>query len=189
MDAPYLQQKHAAALPYPQYALTGKPEQNDNWRRIYEQATLTDAQRTLIASFTRRMNVIGLSGIWCGDCVQQLPLLARIAQANPQAIDLRFLDRDAHADLQQQVRINGGNRVPVVLFCAEDYELCGWVGDRTLRRYRAVAARQLGPSCPLPGAAVPNSELAATLQDWLDEFERFHLMLRLSPRLRQQHGD
>lgn len=189
MEATYLQQKHDAGLTYERYLQTGTPQQRENWTRVYEQATLTPAQRQLVASFTRKMNVIGLSGIWCGDCVQQLPLLARLAEANPACIDLRFLDRDVHADLQQRVRINGGNRVPVMIFCAEDYELCAWMGDRTLRRYRAVAQRQLGPSCPLPGAPVDPQEMAATLQDWLDEMERVHLMLRLSPRLRQRHGD
>lgn len=189
MDSSYLQRKHDAGLPYDRYVRSGRPEQADNWRRVYEQVQLTAVQRQLVQSFTRKLNVIALSGIWCGDCVQQLPLLAHLAQANPACIDLRFLDRDEHADLQQQVRINGGNRVPVVLFLAEDYELCGWYGDRTLSRYRAVAARQLGPSCPLPGAPVPTHELEAALGDWLNEFERVHLMLRLSPRLRQRHGD
>ena len=69
-----------------------------------------------------------------------------------------------------------------MLFCAEDYELVGWYGDRTLSRYRAVAERQLGPSCPMPGAPVDSNELAAVLQDWLDQIERAHLLLRLSGR-------
>jgi hypothetical protein len=29
----------------------------------------------------------------------------------------------------------------------------------------------------------------AVVDDWLREFERVQLMLRLSPRLRQKHGD
>jgi hypothetical protein len=48
---------------------------------------------------------------------------------------------------------------------------------------------KLGPACPLPGAPLPDDELAATLQDWLNEFERIELLLRLSPRLRRKHGD
>jgi hypothetical protein len=36
---------------------------------------------------------------------------------------------------------------------------------------------------------VPPDEAAATMQGWIDEFERVQLMLRLSPRLRQVHGD
>jgi hypothetical protein len=79
--------------------------------------------------------------------------------------------------------------VPVALFLAEDCELVAVFGDRTLARYRALAARQLGPTCPLPGAPVSDDELAATLQDWLNEFERVQLLLRLSGRLRQKHDD
>jgi thiol-disulfide isomerase/thioredoxin len=189
MDASYLQSKHAAGKPYAQYVATGTQPQQDNWKRIYDQARLTDAQRTLVQSFVRPMKVIGLSGVWCGDCVQQCPLIARIAEANPGKIDLKWIDRDEHKELQEKVSINAGHRVPVLLFCAEDYHLVGWYGDRTLSRYRALAARQLGAACPLPGAPVDRDEMAATLQDWLDEFERMHLLLRLSGRFRQKYGD
>lgn len=189
MEAAYLKAKHDAGLPYEAYVAAGTPDQQANWRRISEQAQLTNAQKRLVGSFKRRMNVIGLSGVWCGDCVQQCPLIQRIAEANPQAIDLRWLDRDRHDDLQAQVTINSGRRVPVIIFCSEDYDLVGWYGDRTLSRYRAIAERNLGPSCPVPGAPVSQDELAATLQDWLDEFERVQLILRLSQKLRQRHGD
>jgi len=189
MDAKYLQDKHAAGLPYADYVATGKPEQQDNWKKIYEQVPLTGAQQQLIAGFTRQMNVIGVSGVWCGDCVQQCPLIQRIAEANPDQINLRWVDRDEHIDLQEKVKINAGNRVPVLVFCAEDFEFVSWFGDRTLTRYRAMAQRQLAGACPLPGAPVPDDELAGTLQDWLDEFERVQLLLRLSGRLRKLHDD
>ncbi|MFA9479284.1 thioredoxin family protein [Phycisphaerales bacterium AB-hyl4] len=187
-SAAYLQQKHEAGLSYEAYLAAGTAAQRDNWQRIYEQATLTDAQLKLLGSFEREIKVLGLSGIWCGDCVQQGPLIQKIAEASD-AIDLRWLDRDEHMDLQEQVMINAGHRVPVLVFCAEDYEPVGWFGDRTLNRYRALAAKQLGGACPLPGAPVDRDELAATMQDWLDQFERVHLLLRLSGRLRQKHGD
>ncbi len=189
MNADDLKQKHAAGLAYDAYVRSGTEQQRVNWQAVYDRAAVTESQRKLIAGFTRRMHVLVLTGIWCGDCVQQIPLLQRIAEANPQAVDIRYLDRDAHADLQALLRINGGNRVPVVVFCSEEFELVSWFGDRTLSRYRAIAARQLGPSCPLPGAPVDADELAATLADWLDEFERVQLVLRLSPKLRQKHGD
>ncbi|MEE9212504.1 MAG: thioredoxin family protein [Phycisphaeraceae bacterium] len=189
MNADYLKAKHQAGLTYDRYVATGKPEQRENWQKIYHQAQLGDGQRKLVESFTRKINVIALSGIWCGDCVQQCPLIQRIAEVNPDSIDLRWLDRDEHKDLQERVAINAGHRVPVVLFCAEDYELVAWYGDRTLSRYRALAERQLGPGCPFPGAAVPDDELAATLRDWVEQFERAHLLLRLSTRLRQKHND
>jgi len=189
VDAAYLKQKHDAGLSYSDYLATGNEKQQADWTRIYDSVGLTHHQHELVGSFTRKMNVICLSGIWCGDCVQQVPLIQRIAEANHDAIDLRYIDRDEHMDLQEQVTINAGKRVPVLVFCAEDYEFVSWFGDRALSRYRAMAQKQLGGACPLPGAPVPQDELDATLADWLTEFERVHLLLRLSGRLREKHGD
>jgi thioredoxin-like negative regulator of GroEL len=189
MNASYLKEKLDAALPYGRYVETGTEEQQRRWRQVYDAVRLTPEQARLLAGFTREMKVLVLSGIWCGDCVQQCPLLQRCAEANSSRIDLRLLDRDQHRDLTEQVRINGGDRVPVVLFLAEDYELCALFGDRTLNRYRALAARHLGPSCPTGLTVPPTDELAVTLQDWLNELERLQLMLRLSARLRQKHHD
>ena len=189
MDAAYLKDKHQAGLSYQDYLATGNSQQQQNWQTVYDQAKLTEQQSAMIQGFTRKLNVVGLSGIWCGDCVQQGPLIAKIADANPAAIDLRWVDRDEHDDLQARVQINQGNRVPVLIFCAEDYEFVSWFGDRTLSRYRAMAAKQLGGACPMPGAPVPQDEMDATLSDWLDEFERVHLLLRLSGRMRQKYGD
>jgi thiol-disulfide isomerase/thioredoxin len=189
MNASFLAEKFATALPYDRYVLTGTEEQKRRWQQVYDAARLTDAQKQLVGGFVRDMKVLILSGIWCGDCVQQCPLLQRIAEANAARLALRLLDRDEHRDLTEKVRMNGGDRVPVVLFLAEDHELCGVYGDRTLNRYRALAARQLGPSCPTGIVAPGAEELAATVQDWLNEFERVQLMLRLSARLRQKHND
>ncbi|MFM9956896.1 MAG: thioredoxin family protein [Phycisphaerales bacterium] len=177
------------ARPYPAYVATGTPDQQANFRRVYDAARLTSAQHALIASFTRRMPVLVTSGTWCGDCVNQCPLFARIAEANPDRIDLRFVDRDEHKILADHVRICGGHRVPTVIWMAEDFEFVHLMGDRTLTRYRAIAATQLGPACPVPGAAADTGEAAAVIQDWVNEFERVHLILRTSARLRHKHND
>ncbi len=187
MNAAFLKSKFDDALRYEAYLATND-EKAANWNTIYEQIQLTDEQRRLVNGFSREVKVLCISGIWCGDCVQQGPLLQRIAEANP-CVELRWLDRDEHLDLAEKVMINAGLRVPVLIFMAEDFEPVSIKGDRTLTRYRAIAAKQLGASCPLPGAPVPSDELEATLQDWLDEFERVHILLRISARLRQKHGD
>ncbi|HZY90199.1 MAG TPA: thioredoxin family protein [Gemmataceae bacterium] len=189
MSPTFLAEKFAAALPYERYLQTGTDEQRRRWRQVYDTARLTAEQAQLFAGFARDLKVLVVSGIWCGDCVQQCPLLQRCAEANPRRIDLRLLDRDEHRDLAEKVRINGGDRVPVALLLAEDYELCAVYGDRTLNRYRALAVKQLGPSCPTGISPPEAGELAATLQDWLNELERVQLMLRLSARLRQKHND
>jgi thiol-disulfide isomerase/thioredoxin len=189
MKAEFLSQKFAAALPYARYLQTGNEEQQRRWTQVYDAAHLNATQTELLAGFVREMKILIVSGIWCGDCVQQCPLIQRIAEANPAKVDLRLLDRDQHLDLMEHVRINAGSRVPVVLLLAEDYEWCATAGDRTINRYRAIALRKLGMACPTGIVAPDKDELDATLADWLAEVERVQLMLRLTPRLRQKYQD
>lgn len=188
LDAAFLQRKHAAGLDYDAY-LASDAEKARRWREIEPKIALAPSQQRLLAAFQRDMRIICVSGIWCGDCVAQGPMLNAIANANSARIDLKWLDRDEHLDLSNLVKINAGLRVPTVIFMAEDFEPVSVFGDRTLARYRAIAAKQLGPSCPLPGAPIPQDELNATLQEWVHEFERVQLLLRLSTRLREKHGD
>lgn len=182
---------------YDQYLAAAKPHERANWKAFEERVPMSAAQRELVGGFSRRINVLCVSGSWCGDCVQQVPILARIAAIKPAprqpagavGIDFRLLERDEHPEFAQRVKICGGLRVPVAVFMNEDCEFVALAGDRTLSRYRAIAKRQLGPSCPLPGAPVPPDELAATVADWVSEFERAALLLRLSPKLRARYGD
>lgn len=189
MDSTFFRQKFEHGQSYQQHIATGNEAQRERWRQMDSAARLSPQQAELIGTFTRQMHILIISGVWCGDCIEQIPLIARIAEANPGKIDLRIVDRDEHADLSSQFRINGGARVPVVLLLSEDFELCAIAGDRTLARYRAIAARKLGPTCSTSIVLPPEEERAATLADWLNEIERVQLMLRLSPRLREKHGD
>jgi hypothetical protein len=62
-------------------------------------------------------------------------------------------------------------------------------GERTLSTYRRMASEQLGPACPT-GLVPPTAEaLSQVISEWLAEFERTHLLLRLSARLRAKHQD
>lgn len=181
------------ALPYDRYLKSGTPAQRDSWTNFEhlarEHASLDSHQRASIMDWCRKINILVISGLWCGDCVAQCPLLAIIADARPELVDLRFVDRDTHLDLAEQVRICGGLRVPTAIFMNEDFEFVSLLGDRTLSRLRVMAASSLGPNCPLPTSQVPPDEIVATMHDWLAEVERVHLTLRLSPKLRQRHND
>lgn len=174
---------------YADYVATGTPDQQQSWRAFHAKVQLDASQREVLASMTRRVNILVISGTWCGDCVQQVPMLDHITQANPAVLHLRLVDRDEHKALSDAVKICGGNRVPTVLFLNEDFEFLSLYGDKSIARLRSQAKKALGAACMLPGAPVPADEIAATLQDWVNEVERAHLIARLSPRLRQRHDD
>lgn len=162
--------------------------QRDRWDSMHATVRLTDDQRALLKSFQRRMPVICLAGTWCGDCVNQCPIFDHFAKASP-AIELRFLDRDANAEVRDLLAINGGHRVPVLVFLSEDGREVFRYGERTLSTYRRLAQRELGASCPTGIVPPADKETAAVVAEWLNEFERAQLILRLSPRLRSIHND
>lgn len=185
----FLRAKFEAGLTYDAYVDSGKEADRAAWRAFQAGAHLTPDQRRLIESFRRQINILVVSGTWCGDCVKQIPFLKLIEDANPQRIRARYVDRDQHRDLAERVMLCGGLRVPVVLLLNEDFDLMSLEGDRSLTRYRALAARQLGAACELPHAPTAASEVAETLADWVDSVERVHLMARLSTKLRERYRD
>jgi hypothetical protein len=166
----------------------GSDEHERRWQAVHERVKLSEPQRTILSGFIREMKVLCLAGAWCGDCVNQCPIFERFAEAAPK-LAIRYFDRDVHGDLRAALRICGGDRVPVLVFLSEDEQFCGVYGDRTLSKYQQMAVDQLGPSCPSGIGPVHQELLDVVTQDWLDEFERIQLMLRLSSRLRQKHGD
>ena len=177
------------ALPYTsfldRYANAG---QRRRWDLMHSEFSLTAEQSHLLAGFSRRMPVLCLTGAWCGDCVNQCPVFDHFARASSQ-IELRFLDRDARPEVRAQLEINGGQRVPVVVFLSEDWYEVARFGDRPLSTYRQMAAQEFGAACPSGSFAPPAETLAGVTRDWLNEFERAQLILRLSPRLRGRYGD
>lgn len=178
------------ALPYSAFLdRYANAQQRARWDAMHERIVLARPQIELLASFRRSMPTFVLNGAWCGDCINQCPIFDHFARASNGAIDLRFFDRDANPELTESLMVNGGKRVPVVVFLSEDFQEVARFGDRPLSTYRRMAATQLGPACPTGLVPPDNEALAAVTQDWLDQFERAQLILRLSARLREKHGD
>lgn len=177
------------ALPYAAFLdRHATPAHRSRWDASHARVRLTPAQTALLGGFVRRMPVLCLAGAWCGDCINQCPAFDHFARASA-ALDLRFLDRDARPDVRDALSVNGGHRVPMVVFLSEDGFEVSRYGERTLSIYRKLAADRLGPACPT-GLVLPTDDaLALSATEWLAEFERAQLVLRLSPRLRQLHGD
>jgi hypothetical protein len=190
MNKELLQKKFEQALPYNDFIALGEAEgTRPPWDERYGRLELSEQQHKLISSFVRPMKVLSLTGRWCGDCALQGAAMARIAEANDN-IELRFIQRDEeHADLVVKSAINAGFRVPVSWWLAEDFEPVSTFGDRTLSRYRSMARKQLPQGAVVINADPPEDPVRQVLNELIDEFERVHLLLRLSGRFRQKYGD
>ncbi len=179
----------AGALPYESFLdKYGTATQRTRWNGMHGRFSLTAEQQGLLGGFVRRMPVLCLAGAWCGDCINQCPVFDHFARASAR-LDLRFLDRDARDEVRDALSVNGGQRVPVVVFLSEDWFEVSRYGERTLSIYRRLAAEQIGPSCPTGLVAPADEAIAIFTAEWLAEFERAQLILRLSPRLRSLHDD
>ena len=178
----------AKALPYSDYVATGTEGQQEKWHAYRERFSLTEEQVAVVSSFTRELNVLVLSGMWCGDCARQCPMIDAIVAAAPR-LNVRFIDNQAIPQLRDELRIHGAARVPVAVSLSEDFFEVGRSGDRQLAAYRRKARSELGAACDA-GIVPPSSdELAEELQQWIEYFERQELLLRVSPFLRRRHND
>jgi len=186
----FWQQQFQSALDYESYLTASDSVHARKWQGLEDRLpSLTSEQTLRLSGHGRTMHVLVSSGVWCGDCVRQGPMLKRIAGACGPQVDLRLIDRDSSASLSDELRILGAQRVPVVVFLSEDWFEVGRFGDRLLTVYRAKAAREFGPSCDSGLVPPAEPQLAAEQDEWVDVFERMLLMLRLSPMLRERHGD
>jgi hypothetical protein len=177
------------ALEYEPYLSQSPSYQTDPWHDTAGKIpALSAEQRQRLEGYHRILNVLMVSGVWCGDCMRQGPIVKQIVDACGDKVQMRVMDRDANLELRDELRILGALRVPVVLFLTEDFFEVGRFGDRTLSTYRKMAASVRPPNNP-PVQPAPKDEWATEISEWLDVFERMLLMTRLSPLLRDRHGD
>jgi hypothetical protein len=175
------------ALCYRDYLATGQAHERERWLNFEQSLPLQPEQEQRIQSFRRRMPILVMSGIWCGDCARQGPMLALLEKTNP-LLQVRFIDNRQHPGLQEELRINGAEKVPVVVSLSEDFFELNRFGDRHLSVYRRKLEHELGAACD-PGLGAPADELAEELEEWIAHFERLQAILRLSPMLRKRYAD
>jgi hypothetical protein len=179
-----------AAIPYDGYLSRSDPQKAARWSALAATIPpLTKEQGDRLSGFGRKLNVLVYSGVWCGDCVRQGPMIEMISRSCGEGVQARFIERDESEPLREELRILGALRVPVAVFLTEDFFEIARFGDRTLSTYRAKARRDIGPACYAGLIPPPADELAAEVEEWVATFERILLMLRLSPMLRERYGD
>ncbi|TVP55776.1 MAG: thioredoxin family protein [Gemmatimonadales bacterium] len=102
----------------------------DLWHGVWQRARLPGWVESAVSGIDRPVHLLALSEDWCGDAVNSLPWVARLAEASP-GIDLRVLSRDENADLMDAHLTNGSSRsIPVVIAYDDAFGEIGWWGPR-----------------------------------------------------------
>jgi glutaredoxin len=184
----FLKAHFQQALTYDAFLEAAPSPHRERWNTFESLIKVPESCRTILSSMGRQMNLLVLAGAWCGDCARQGPMLKAISKIAPK-IDLRFADNHSNPELQEELRINGAEKVPVVVVLSEDFFEIARFGDRHLSVYRRKAAQELGAACD-PGLLPPSSdELRTELEEWVYFIERAFYLLRLAPMLRKRYHD
>lgn len=107
------------------------------WRDTYRLVKVPDDAVARVAAMPGRWHLLVLVEDWCGDAVNTVPILARLAELAPN-LDLRVLPRDTNPDLMDAHLTNGTRSIPVVIVLDGGFTEQGWWGPRPTELQRWV---------------------------------------------------
>jgi hypothetical protein len=136
--------------------LEGVDRNRELWHGVYERARAPADLVAAARAIPGAWNLVALTEDWCGDAVNTLPVVARLAEAV--GWDLRVLSRDASPDLMDAHLTNGRSRsIPVVIVYDESLREIGWWGPRPGEVQSWVLSE---------GLAMPSPERYKTVRRW-----------------------
>ncbi|HEY0777054.1 MAG TPA: thioredoxin family protein [Gemmatirosa sp.] len=101
----------------------------DLWRSVARLVKVDDEVVARVAALGGRFHLLVLSEDWCGDAVNSVPYLARLAELAPN-LELRVLARDANLDLMDAHLTGTARSIPVVVVYDAAWAEHGWWGPR-----------------------------------------------------------
>jgi hypothetical protein len=100
------------------------------WATMYKVARVPDSFVERVRALPGKVYLLVLNEAWCGDSVNTLPVIAKLASLAPQKVELRVLGRDANPDLMDAHLTGTSRSIPVVIVLDDEYEEHGWWGPR-----------------------------------------------------------
>ena len=153
--APSLRERFHAAATFEAYLETVVANEK-LWRDAARLARVADDDVARAAALPRRSHLLVLSEDWCGDAVNSVPYLARLAAAAP-TLDLRVLGRDANPDLMDAHLTGTSRSIPIAIVYDGEFREHGWWGPRPA----ALQAWVLGE-----GQALEKAERYRQVRTW-----------------------
>jgi hypothetical protein len=125
------------------------------WEMMYKLVPTSFVDR--VQALPGRRHLLVLNEDWCGDAVNTVPVLAKLASLAPAQVDLRILGRDANPDLMNAHLTGTSRAIPVVILLDEEYVERGWWGPRP----KELQAWVLGP-----GKVLEKAERYREIRRW-----------------------
>ena len=159
-------ERYESAPTFEEY-LRGVQKNRELWHGLYERAGVPEDLAAEARRVSGRWHLLALSEDWCGDAVNALPAIARLA--DEVGWSFRVLSRDENPDLMDAHLTNGRSRsIPVVIAYDEDFHEVGWWGPRP----EELQAWVLGE-----GLSMPSPERYKVVRRWYAR-DKAHTTLR-----------
>ena len=134
-------------------------------RRLNKTLSINEELETAISGLQGNYTFQVLTEAWCGDAAQNVPILAKIVDANPN-FKMELILRDDNLDLMDQHLTNGGRSIPKLLVVDEDTkEVVATWGPRPAPVQQMVMDRKHMDESIRP----PYSEFVQVVQKWYNK--------------------
>jgi hypothetical protein len=137
--------------------VTGAQQNKQLWESTYRLARVPESFVERVRALPSRVHLLLLNEDWCGDAVNTLPAIAKLASLAPERVDVRILGRDANPDLMDAHLTGTSRSIPVVMVLDEDYAERGWWGPRP----KELQAWAVGP-----GKALNKADRYREIRRW-----------------------
>jgi hypothetical protein len=99
------------------------------WHSVAERTGLFEEAVSRLSRSPGCWRLLGLADDWCGDAINILPVIARLADASPHA-EFRIVPRDRFPTLRDRHLTNGSRSIPIVVVLDQAGEPRGTWGPR-----------------------------------------------------------
>jgi len=150
-----MQRRFESAVPF--VTFLQQAEANTSlWRDTYRLARISDDAVARLAALPGQWHFLVIVEDWCGDAVNTVPFVARLAELAGNA-DIRVVARDQYPAVMDRYLTNGSRSIPVVIVLDENFVERGWWGPRPSALQRWVLQE---------GLALPKDERYREIRTW-----------------------
>ena len=124
-----MQSRYESGLTFEAF-LAAARSNSDLWATMYRLARVPETFVQRVEALPSSLHLLVLNEDWCGDAVNTVPFVAKLASLVPERVDLRILGRDANPDLMNAHLTGSARAIPVVIVLDDEYVERGWWGPR-----------------------------------------------------------
>jgi hypothetical protein len=110
---------------------------DDLWMAMLKRVSIPPEMSARVEALGGRWRLLVLSEDWCGDSINILPIVSRLADSVSN-MELRLLERDANPDIMDAHLTGTSRSIPIVILLDEKFHECGWWGPRPFALQRWV---------------------------------------------------